>query len=254
MRGSLEQMVFFSGAQRKLIQGGVPVFTYHKVGRAPSRTTDPFLYTPLAELDRQLSALHTADYLPVGLDRALAEGAPAKSAVITFDDGFRNAFEHGLGILVRHKIPAIQFIVSGSIGKENHWDVAKGDVSEPLMDAAQIKEWLAAGNEIGSHTVAHSNLKTLSIAKAREEIVTSKKSLEDTFGVEVRHFCYPYGGYTAAVRDLIIEAGYVTACGVEFGVNASPADCFALRRIIPLSRGDLLRKVFHRLLRKISGG
>jgi peptidoglycan/xylan/chitin deacetylase (PgdA/CDA1 family) len=172
--------------------------------------------------------------------------------VITFDDAFRNVFENGLEVLVRHKIPAIQFVVSGSIGKENHWDVAKRDVPEPLMDASQIKEWLAAGNEIGSHSVTHRNLKKLDAAEAREEITASKKSLEDVFGVEVRHFCYPFGGWTPGIRDLVAQAGYMTASTVDFGVNGPQTDRLALRRIIPLSRGNLLLKVFHRLLRKAS--
>jgi peptidoglycan/xylan/chitin deacetylase (PgdA/CDA1 family) len=245
--------VFLGGAQRKLMDRGATIFTYHKIGSPPGRSTDPFLYTTVGEFERQLSLLHAAHCTPLTLDSALAAKAVSKPVVITFDDGFRNVFENGLPALARHKMPAIQFIVSGSIGKENHWDVAKRDVPEPLMDAAQIKEWLAAGNQIGSHSVTHRNLKKLDAAEAREEIIASKKFLEDTFGVEVRHFCYPFGGWTTAVRDIVAGAGYATACGVEFGVNGADADRFALLRIIPLSRADLMRKILHRLLRKLRG-
>ena len=57
----------------------------------------------------------------------------------------------------------------------------------------------------------------------------------------------PFGGWTPQVRQHVIDAGYETASGVEFGVNSADADRFALKRIIPLSRSDLLKKILHRL-------
>ena len=226
------------------------VYSYHKVGQPPRRTTDPFLYTTPQEFDRQLSELNTTGFKTTTLGKALGNETSERAVVITFDDAFRNVFEHGLEILARHKVPAIQFVVSGSIGKENHWDVEKSDVAEPLMDVAQIKQWIAAGNEIGSHSVTHRNLKKLSANEAREEIVSSKKFLEDTFGVEVRHFCYPFGGWTPEAREIVVKAGYQTACTMDFGTNAPDADRFTLRRIIPFSGSDFTRKIFHRLGRK----
>jgi peptidoglycan/xylan/chitin deacetylase (PgdA/CDA1 family) len=47
----------------------------------------------------------------------------------------------------------------------------------------------------------------------------------------VRHFCYPYGDWNPAVRELVAEAGYATACSTDPGVNTATADCFALKRI-----------------------
>lgn len=170
---------------------------------------------------------------------------------LTFDDGFVSALREGLPILGQHNARAIQFIVAGLIGKQNAWDIQKDDVAEPLMDEAQIKDWLAAGHQIGSHSMTHRNLKKLNAAEAREEIFGSKKLLEDKFGVAVRHFCYPFGGWNPAVRELVIEAGYGTACTVAFGVNPPGCDPFALHRIMPYSSGELLWKVIHRALRRV---
>jgi peptidoglycan/xylan/chitin deacetylase (PgdA/CDA1 family) len=251
MPAAFSRNVFLSPAQQKLMAQRITIYSYHKISQPPERTTDPFLYTTQQEFDRQLSALNATGCKAMPLDRAFGNDTIGKAVVITFDDAFRNVLDHGLEILARHKVPAIQFVVSGSVGKENHWDVEKGDVAEPLMDVAQIKQWLAAGNEIGSHSVTHRNLKKLNATEAREEIFASKKFLEDTFGLEVRHFCYPFGGWTPEVRELVIQAGYKTACTMDFGTNGPDADRFALRRIIPFSGKDFTRKIFHRLRRKV---
>lgn len=252
MSGLPGKLVFLGRAQRRLIAQGAAIFTYHKIGATPRNTTDRFLYTTPAEFDRQMTALRNRGLEHARLDDVVSTaGTSAEKFVITFDDGFRNVLDLGLPVLARHKIPAIQFIVADFIGKENTWDVAKGDCAEWLMDSVQIKEWLAAGHQIGSHSSNHPNLKLLSEAEAREEIFGSKKKLEDQFGVQVRHFCYPFGGYTLLTRDLVREAGYQTACTVEFGVNGANVDALALRRIIPLSRGDVLRKIFHRAARRM---
>ena len=171
--------------------------------------------------------------------------------VVSFDDGCRNVLQNALPLLARHRFQAIQFIVAGLIGKRNERDIKHGDVPESLMDEAQIRDWIAAGHEIGSHSLTHRNLTRLDEAGAREQIFASKQKLEDLFGREVRHFCYPHGRWSERVRALVQEAGYATACAVTFGVNSPTTDLFALHRITPLSALGLLRKAGHRLLRKM---
>ena len=88
---------------------------------------------------------------------------------------------------------ALQFLVANFIGKLNEWDLRDGEAPEMLMDAAQVRDWLAAGHAVGSHSLSHARLTRLTLRDAREEIFASKKKLEDAFAVPVEHFCYPYG-------------------------------------------------------------
>jgi peptidoglycan/xylan/chitin deacetylase (PgdA/CDA1 family) len=74
-------------------------------------------------------------------------------------------------------------------------------------------------------------LTRLTLRDAREEIFASKKKLEDLFGIAVEDFCYPYGDWNESVRDLVVEAGYRTACTTEFGLNTPATPPLALRRI-----------------------
>ena len=144
--------------------------------------------------------------------------------VITFDDGYASSFEQGMRLLESVDCKATQFLVSGRIGKVNDWD----RTGEPLMDVPQIREWLAAGHSIGSHTVSHPDLTRLTVEESREEISASRKSLEDTFGVAVIDFAYPYD---ERILELVQEAGYSAAVTTEFAVNDAATNTYKLRRI-----------------------
>lgn len=246
--------IFLGVAQQRLFRRGIPVLTYHYVSDQAPHGADPFLYVTPRRLDEQLAALRAAGYSTGTLSDILSTREnDEKKVVITFDDGSRNVFENAIEILGRHQFRAVQFIVANSIGQRNEWDIKHGAPAEPLMDAAQIREWLAAGHDIGSHSSAHPNLSHRSEREAREQIAGSKKSLEDRFGIPIHHFAYPHGKWNPSIRDLVAEAGYTTACTTKFGINTHATGRFELNRITPLSSGELIGKAKHRLLRKMAG-
>jgi peptidoglycan/xylan/chitin deacetylase (PgdA/CDA1 family) len=233
---------------RDLFAAGLPILTYHKVGPRPRGARLKGLYMGQKLFTRQLAELKAAVWNSLNLDDACPAGrivAPTLHApplprpnapstgriVLTFDDGFRIVLEHALEPLREHKFQAIQFIVSDRIGQRNEWDISSGETPEPLMDPPQIREWLTAGHQIGSHTLTHPFLTRLTRERAREEIFSSKKTLEDKFGVAVRHFCYPYGDWNPAILELVAEAGYDTACTTEFGINNPTNSPLSLKRI-----------------------
>jgi peptidoglycan/xylan/chitin deacetylase (PgdA/CDA1 family) len=192
--------------------------------------------------------LRRAGFQTVSLDFAVkAAKSPRQQIALTFDDGFLNVLEHAAEPLAQVNFRAIQFLVADCLGQYNHWDLAAGEVSEPLMGLPEIRRWLAAGHEIGSHTLTHPLLPRLSPAAAREEISSSKKKLEDIFGLPIRHFCYPYGDWNEAIREWVVEAGYSTACTTEFGVNTSATSPFALRRITARYPSRKLKTILGRL-------
>ena len=253
MLGIFTRLVFLGAAQRRCLARGLPIFTYHKISKPPKRTTDPFLYVTAEKFDQELGALRAAGYQSGSLDQLPSPGdSTSQFAIITFDDAFANVLKNALEPLRRHRFSAIQFVVAGRLGQINDWDLDKGDLSENLMDETQIREWLAAGHDLGSHSMTHRNLRHLNAGDLREEIFGSKKALEDKFGRAIRHFCYPYGSYNDAVKDLVRQAGYQTASTVKFGVNNSKVSPLELRRIIPLTDAELIGKVWHRLSRRVA--
>jgi peptidoglycan/xylan/chitin deacetylase (PgdA/CDA1 family) len=255
MLGMFSNYVFAGAAQRRLYRRGPAILTYHRVGRPPQDAPDPFLYATSAELDHHLTLAKSAGLSLVGVNEALAGGTfKPQTLAVTFDDGCVSTLEEGVPVLRKHGVQAIQFIVAGRIGGWNDWDLSKDDVPERLMDKEQIRDWLAAGMLIGSHSYSHLNMRKLDAADARKEILSSKAKLEDLFGVPIHHFAFPYGGWRhGALRDLVREAGYECAFTTEFGVSSSADEMWNLRRITPLSDLELLRKAWHRGWRNVRG-
>lgn len=215
-----------------LFAEGIPVLNYHMIAPLPRDRKLKGLYATPGSFRHHLEELRRAGFSFGSLDDiAAAPDNSRKRVVITFDDGFRSVFEHAMEAMEGHGCRAIQFLVPHRLGKSNEWDLSLGPEQRPLMDAAQVRDWVGAGHAIGSHTLTHPYLTRIPNAQAREEIAASRKELEDAFGVEVAHFCYPYGDFNDEIRALVIEAGYRTACTVRFGVNTAADDPFALKRI-----------------------
>jgi peptidoglycan/xylan/chitin deacetylase (PgdA/CDA1 family) len=226
-----EYPAYYSGLGpfRATFEKGNPILTYHKLGPRPGRVRIKGLYLSQARFRRQLKELRAAGFANGSLARA-AGPRLAGTVALTFDDGYVNVLRHGVPALAETNFKAIQFLVGNLLGRCNEWDVPLGEAPEPMMDPAQVREWLAAGHDIGSHTLTHPYLTRIPPATAREEITASRKKLEDTFGRSIDHFCYPYGDWNEAVRDLVAEAGYKTACTTDRGVNTASDSPWALRR------------------------
>jgi peptidoglycan/xylan/chitin deacetylase (PgdA/CDA1 family) len=198
--------------------------------------------------DRQMTELRESGFESVSLTSfSTGDGSFANRVVITFDDGFQNVMEHGLGILDRCGFRAIQFLLPDLLGKVNSWEQGEGEAADRLMDEAAVRDWLAAGHEIGSHTSTHPWLTRIPPAQAREEISASRKKLEDRFQLGIRHFCYPYGDCNEAVCDLVAEAGYETACTTEPGINTRGDKPHALKRFTARYPSRSLKAIWQRL-------
>ncbi len=215
---------------------GVGILMYHKISPPQPGTGWPGLYVTAAGLARQIDELLAAGLPCLPYDDALpAIRRGERGFCLTFDDGFVSVIENALPVLQARGVKAMLFLVAGQIGGTDEWDRAVGEPVHALMDEAQIRAWLAAGHEIGAHTLTHPHLTRLDRTRTRMEIFDSKARLEDRFGVPVRHFCYPYGDEDQMVRALVREAGFVDAPGAGGGTgsraNLPDVDPFLLRRI-----------------------
>lgn len=216
---------------RDLFLNQRPILTYHHVGPRPRGARLKGLFVSTNLFSKQMQEFADEKFSAASYGVALVTRPPQNREVsLTFDDGFVDVLENALPVLRWHNFSSIQFLVADLLGKTNSWQQKAGDTSQPLMNQTQVRDWLSARQEIGSHTLTHPWLTRIPLATAKEEITASKKKLEDLFGHPVEHFCYPYGDWNRAVRDLVEQAGYKTACTTERGTNDANQDPFALKR------------------------
>lgn len=213
----------------------IPILMYHQIEQPPARgAVMRALVVAPSSFARQMALLHWLGYRGLSmadLEPYLRGEKSGKVVGLTFDDGYQNNLLHALPVLQRYGFTATCYAVSHAIGGSNHWDASLGIISKPLMTADEWKAWLAAGMEIGSHTCDHVDLRKCSLQQAREQIANSKIELEQVFGCDVRHFCYPYGWYETQHGELVREAGYVTATTTQRGRVQPGDDPFRLKRI-----------------------
>ena len=193
----------------------IPVLVYHQIDEAPPKGR-PFrsLYVAPGAFSRQMRLLSTLGYKGLSmtdLQPYLTGERSGRVVGITFDDGYLNNLTHALPVLRKHGFSSTCYAVSGLAGKTNLWDAGIGIAQTALMDAAQMRQWVAGGQEIGSHTRSHINLLESVDADCREEIVAGKIDLEHMLGEPVRQFCYPYGRYEPKHTDMVRAQGFSTA-------------------------------------------
>jgi peptidoglycan/xylan/chitin deacetylase (PgdA/CDA1 family) len=206
----------------------VPILMYHAIGE--SNGYYPSLYVRESELADHLDALmgqgyHTITMAELTAHWVLGVPLPSKPVVLTFDDGYRDAYTAAFPLLKERGMCAVFYI-----------DTQKIDKDYGLL-AEMIKEMHEAGMEIGSHTVHHHDLTILKLGMLKEELADSKTTLEELCGGEIISFCYPAGRNNAEVREAVAAAGYQNATTTQGGRAAMDDDIFALKRL-RINRGD----------------
>ena len=96
----------------------------------------------------------------------------------------------------------------------------------------QIKKLDKNVLEVGCHTQNHPNCEMLdSDEEFREELLNSKRAIENKVGYDVKHFCYPAGSFNAEVIRHVKEYGYQSAATIIPGFNNKNTDPYVLKRI-----------------------
>jgi peptidoglycan/xylan/chitin deacetylase (PgdA/CDA1 family) len=99
-----------------------------------------------------------------------------------------------------------------------------------LLDWEELRDMAGAGIDVGGHSVSHAVLPNLPLADARREIEGCRAAIAERLGRPPRHFAYPNGFHSPAVRRAVCEAGWETGSTTEDRENALGCDLFALRR------------------------
>jgi peptidoglycan/xylan/chitin deacetylase (PgdA/CDA1 family) len=216
----------------------IPILMYHQVAEIP-REQDPLgLAMPPVQFEQQMRYLAQNGYRCLSLTQAVrhlqsGRRVPARSFVLTFDDGYQNVYSEALPILERFGFTTTIFLVAGRMGFPSNWWGQEGARSGLLLSWAEARDLGRRGYILGSHTLSHSWLSLLDDQSAFEEIQKSRVLLQDRLDMQVDFFSYPYSDSDARIEGLVESAGYTAACGG----NSGPYSTFYLWRA-PCLRDD----------------
>jgi peptidoglycan/xylan/chitin deacetylase (PgdA/CDA1 family) len=222
----------------------MPILMYHHINNTPPTSTlDASLTVTDADFNRQLDYLRCAGYTTVNLSQlydGIYAGAPlpAKPIVLTFDDGYADAFSDAFPALQRHGFIGAFSIITNWVGG-----------SPDLVNWDQIVTMANAGMEMTSHTLTHEDLNKSPDNIVREQITLSKAALEQHLQRPVPFLVYPAGepfrsgtpARQAQVVKMVQEAGYRGALTASNKLQQNPAAPYAFNRI-RVSGGVDIRK------------
>ena len=206
----------------------VPVLMYHYVSELPP---DADVYrrdltvSPEA-FGAQLRYLDEAGYRPITLTDvylALTEGypLPEKPVVLTFDDGYRDAYEVVFPKLLEYGFPATFFVLATPA----HYE------SEAYMSWGQVREMSEAGMSIQAHGRDHVDLRGRSYEFLVFQVLGITEAIEHHTGRVPRFFCYPGGRRDADVIAVLESANYWGSVTTEWGRTYTRENLFEMPRL-----------------------
>jgi peptidoglycan/xylan/chitin deacetylase (PgdA/CDA1 family) len=204
----------------------VPILCYHQIRdwRATDSKQAKDYIVPVAAFEQQIKMLADSGYHSISADQLydyLITGAalPAKPIMLTFDDTDLPQYTIAKPAMEKYGFKGLFFIMTVSLGRPNY------------MSRDQVRELAQAGNEIGSHTWDHKNIKKFTDADWSIQIDKPTKTLEAIAGKPIKYFAYPFGLWNDAAIPQLKAHGFQAA----FQLSARRKDAeplYTIRRII----------------------
>ncbi|KIG01924.1 polysaccharide deacetylase family protein [Caballeronia concitans] len=228
----------------------VPVLMYHHVSSSPGMIT----VSP-EHFGAQMAYLERAGYRTLGSQQLSAylagEPVPAKSVVLTFDDGYLDNWVHAHPVLQRHGFTALCFLVtswprdgevrpnaSSAVNltelprllnhREGELAIRSGRADEAILRWSEIDAMRVAGTfEFHSHTHTHERWDLITPnrdekrARLTDDLIAARQMLEARLGDVSDHLCWPQGYYDEDYQQIALDAGFRNFYTCHTGANES---------------------------------
>ena len=209
-------------------EDGISVFMYHDVydvANPPEGASSDQNLISTTLLDQQLSWLNeNGYYFPSWAEiRAYLEGGhslPAKSVVLTFDDGSEGFLTYAIPLLESHKVPATSFVICSD-----------SDIQDKLSNYASLYvdfqshsyDLHRAGTSGKGHGGRIYDLSSDEVAKDLEQSADILKTSDA--------FAYPFGDVSDAAPSGVKQAGFLLAFTTQYGQVHPGDDPMQLKRM-----------------------
>jgi peptidoglycan/xylan/chitin deacetylase (PgdA/CDA1 family) len=217
----------------------IPILTYHRFG---AEVVDSMTIKTSA-LAEQLEWLKTNGYTVIPLDTAAQylqgkiKSIPAKSVVITVDDGHKSVYSDMAPLIKKYRVPVTLFIYPSAISNAKY-----------AMTWEQLHELEATKLfHVESHTYWHPNFNHEKKKLSPEEYVKfvdkqlggAKKKLEEKMGHEIKYLAWVFGIYDDNLLNEAKKAGYAMAFTIERRHASSNDNMMAQGRYMVVSKHDI---------------
>ena len=228
---------------------GIPLLTYHHILRDEenSRFRHTSTTTSVRAFSNQMTWLRDQGYTTLTMYQL--EGylrnkvnLPARSVVITFDDGLKSVNRYAYPILKQYGFHATAFIISSRIKRHpQKWD-PKSLQFMSISELRQIQDVF----DVQSHThflhrvdaARHPILLSRNYHNILFDFERSRRALSQ-FNPHVLYLSYPFGGYNATAVKAANDAGFHLAVTTVRGKVKPGDNPFLLKRLYILRTDSL---------------
>ncbi len=198
----------------------MPILMYHYISELPP-DADVYrrdLTVIPAHFEEQLQYLQSQGYQSVLLAdiyETLTTGKPLpeKPIVLTFDDGYKDAYTDALPLLQKYGFVGEFFLLATPA----HYEAPQ------YLTWNDVRAMADAGMSMQAHGRDHYDLTARSYEFLVYQILGAREAVEAHSGRPVRFFCYPSGRYDDDTIAVVESAGYwgavTTAWGTELRLD-----------------------------------
>ncbi|MGY6031041.1 polysaccharide deacetylase family protein [Phytobacter sp. AG2a] len=231
---------------------GIPVLTYHHIlhDEENTRFRHTSTTTSVRAFTNQMTWLRDQGYTTLSMYQL--EGyvrnrmnLPARSVVITFDDGLKSVSRYAYPVLKEYGFKATAFIISSRIKlRPQTWDPK----SLQFMSVSELNQ-IASVFDFQSHThflhrvddARHPILLSRSYENILMDFKHSRRALSQ-FNTHVWFLSYPFGGYNDKAVQAAEDAGFHLAVTTVRG-KVKPGDNPMLLKRLYILRTDSLEEM-----------
>ena len=190
----------------------IPILMYHHVGDWGESRAD---WAPWVVRSKEFRAqmdwlvangFHTITFRELLAGQKAGESLPAKSVIISFDDGWSAQEGVVRAELEPRGMHAVFFVYTAAVGATPN--------NSGYISWEQLRILESAGHEVQSHTVSHGRLTDMPPSQLDREMRESRATIEREMHHSVEVVAYPFGIYDERVMRAASAAGYL------FGLRA----------------------------------
>ncbi len=197
-----------------IVENSASVLLYHRFGEDSLPTTS----IRLEQFEAHIQQLKTGGYHFMSLREAAARHKnkqlfPEQTVLVSVDDAYKSVIMEGWPRLKAAGIPMTLFVSTDPVD-EKHSNYLSWDDIRALQND---------GVEIGHHTASHLHMPHAGLEEAMADVRRASARFREELGAVPALFAYPYGEYTAEIREAIEAEGFEAAFA-QFSGPVGPSE------------------------------